>query len=392
MPRQRSRRALQSAKDLHDKLTRVPSQPPAVSPDGLRIALVAVDAAGTRQIYLRALDSAALQPLQGTVRALNPFWSPDGRKLACFADGRLKAVDIATATVQEIAPVPDPGGPGVRGADDTIVFPRTFGPLMKVSARGGIPVAATRLDPGRESTQTLTGILRDHRLIFGSAARRELLIASSDGRTVSPLTDAIARGSLFAPWLADPNATDGDVLFIRGTTLFAHRFNGTTNNLIGDAQTIAQDVTELPTSVAEPFSVQSSTLAYVDAQGVSTRLVWVDRQGRILGPAASTTGSFRDMRLSPDGALLATSLVSTSEGWFQAVWFDCSLSTMSPLTYGMYSMQPSWASMGSDLFLTARTPSGGDAIQRVHAVEGASLEPVITAVGRCVPDAGRRIT
>jgi len=370
---------------LPDGLTRVPSQPPAVSPDGSRIALVAVDAAGTRQIYLRPLDSTALQPIQGTVRALNPFWSADGRKLAFFSDGRLETIEIATGAVQDVAPVPNPGGPGVWSADDTIVFPRSFGPLMKVSARGGTPVAATPLDPARESSHMLTGVLRDHRLVFGSAARGGLSIASPDGRTVSPLTDAITRGSFFAPWLADPNATDGDVLFIRGTTLFAQRLNGATGILSGDAQTVAQGVTGLPTSAAEPFSVQSNTLAYVDANGTSTRLVWVDRQGRILGPAASTTGSFRDMRLSPDGALLATSLVGTSDRIFQAVFLDFSRGTVSRLAYGVYSSMPSWESTGSDLFLTVRTPSGGYAIQRVHAVEGAAPEPVIATSADAYP-------
>ncbi len=199
------------------------------------------------------------------------------------------------------------------------------------------------------------------------------------------MTDAITRGSLFAPWLADPNATDGDVLFIRGTTLFAQRFNGATDSLVGDAQTIAQGVTAFPAGVAEPFSVQSSTLAYIDANGTSTRLVWVDRQGRIVGPAGSITGFFRDVRLSPDGSLLATSLFGTSDRLYQAVLFDFSRHTMSRLTYGVSAIMPSWTSTGSDLFLSVRAPTRGYAIQRVHAVEGASVESVITASADAFP-------
>jgi len=131
--------------------------------------------------------------------------------------------------------------------------------------------------------------------------------------------------------------------------------------------------------------VQSNTLAYVDVNGTSTRLNWVDRQGRILGPAASTAGCFRDMRLSPDGALLATSLISTSERWFQAVLFDSSRSTMSRLTCGMNGSMPSWTSTGSNLLLSVFDPKHGYAIQRVHAVEGTSLEPVITASADTYP-------
>jgi Tol biopolymer transport system component len=126
-------------------------------------------------------------------------------------------------------------------------------------------------------------------------------------------------------------------------------------------------------------------LAYVDASGTSTRLVWVDRQGRILGPAASITGSFRDMRLSPNGSLLATSLLGTSDRLWQAVLFDLSRGTMSRLTYGVTTLMPSWASTGSDLLFSVFAPTHGFGIQRVQAVEGAALEPVITASADAYP-------
>ena len=58
---------------------------------------------------------------------------------------------------------------------------------------------------------------------------------------------------------------------------------------------------------------------------------------------------------------------------------------MSPLTYGVSAMMPSWTSTGSDLFLSVFAPTHGFGIQRVHTVEGASLEPVITASADAYP-------
>src|SRR5206468_739857 len=56
----------------------------AVSPDGRAIALVLVKD-GRQQIWIRALDSLELTPLEGTDGAINPFWSPDSRFIGFFA-------------------------------------------------------------------------------------------------------------------------------------------------------------------------------------------------------------------------------------------------------------------------------------------------------------------
>src|SRR5205085_1899456 len=61
----------------------------AVSPDGRAIAMVLVKD-GLQQIWVRELDALKLTSLEGTAGAWNPFWSPDGRSIAFFADAKLK--------------------------------------------------------------------------------------------------------------------------------------------------------------------------------------------------------------------------------------------------------------------------------------------------------------
>ncbi len=62
----------------------------SISPDGRRLAFVAAAADGTRQLWIRPLDSLAAVPLAETEGAANPFWSPDSEFVAFFAQRRSK--------------------------------------------------------------------------------------------------------------------------------------------------------------------------------------------------------------------------------------------------------------------------------------------------------------
>src|SRR5207247_748951 len=53
----------------------------AVSPDGLRLAVVAIGANGVQSLWMRPLGASSAQPLAGTEGASLPFWSPDSRFL-----------------------------------------------------------------------------------------------------------------------------------------------------------------------------------------------------------------------------------------------------------------------------------------------------------------------
>ena len=67
----------------------------AISPDGRRLVLTLVDRAGVPRLWIRPLDTLSAQPLPGTENALLPFWSPDSRFIAFFAEGKLRKVPAA---------------------------------------------------------------------------------------------------------------------------------------------------------------------------------------------------------------------------------------------------------------------------------------------------------
>jgi len=123
-----------------------PAPSVALAPDGRRLAYVAVHDT-VRTLYVRDLDNVTARALAGTQDADQPFFSPDGRWIAFFAESKLKKVAVAGSVPIDIAPVANPRG-GTWLPDNTIIFaPSAASVLMRVSADGGTAAPASTLDP-----------------------------------------------------------------------------------------------------------------------------------------------------------------------------------------------------------------------------------------------------
>jgi DNA-binding winged helix-turn-helix (wHTH) protein len=84
----------------HITLTRFDQ--PAISPDGRRVAFTGLSG-GTRQLWVRDLTGPPTDTvLPGTDGAMMPFWSPDSRRLAFYADRKLKMVDVDGGSVRTV--------------------------------------------------------------------------------------------------------------------------------------------------------------------------------------------------------------------------------------------------------------------------------------------------
>lgn len=144
---------------------------PAVSPDGRQMVFVAVpknqqtqgaSGAGAPRLWLRRFDRDDARVLGGTDGAQFPFWSPDSRSIAFFADGKLKRINADTDVAVTIADAPSGRG-GVWNSDDQIVFaPTASGGLSRVSAGGGTPAPLTTLQSG-ETSHRMPFLLPDGR-------------------------------------------------------------------------------------------------------------------------------------------------------------------------------------------------------------------------------------
>jgi hypothetical protein len=107
-----------------------------LSPDGRQLAFTAFERGARPTLWIRRLDSLSLQQIRGTEGALLPFWSPDSRTVAFFADRKLKKVSIDGAGEAQVIADAAGGGGGTWTAGDVILFASGIeGPL---SRRAGI--------------------------------------------------------------------------------------------------------------------------------------------------------------------------------------------------------------------------------------------------------------
>lgn len=134
----------------------------ALSPDGKQLAFVATPQGGQDLLWIRALDSLDSRPVPGTDGAQFPFWSPDSRAIAFFAQGKLKRLGLPAGAVQDICDVSEPRG-GAWGPDGTIlVAPKPSSPLQRVSVSGGAKPHAVFLRAFLQSFRISPACTREH--------------------------------------------------------------------------------------------------------------------------------------------------------------------------------------------------------------------------------------
>jgi serine/threonine protein kinase len=275
----------------------------AISPDGRRLVFSASNE-GKSQLWVRPLDSLAAQPLAGTDGARFPFWSSDGASVGFFADSKLKSTDIVGGAPRVLANAAFGKG-GSWNRDGTILFaPLGVGPLFKVLATGGEPVAVTRLKTG-ELSHRFPQFLPDgrHFIYFVQGGPGQGVYAGSlDGGSSKRLANADAAGVV---------SPSGFLFLPRQTTLFAQAFDFKREELSGNPFPVAEQV--VFSDWAAGFSATSGIVAYrTGSVRLTTRLAWLDRSGKDLGEiGAPDVGIWADVELSPDGNRVAVNRMGT---------------------------------------------------------------------------------
>ena len=274
--------------------------PMALSHDGKRLAFIATFA-GKNMIWVRSLSSNAAQPIVGTEGAHYPFWSPDGRYLGFFADGKLKKIaSVSGAPPRTLCDAPKAYG-GSWNVNDTILFsPAAHAPLSRVSAEGGMSVPATRLDENAgEYSHRFPWFLPDgrHFLYLSQSS-----MGANDARICAGSLDASEK-TVIIPANSPAMYSDGYLLFVRGLTLMAQRFDAKRLRVIADAQSIASELQYFPNTASAMFAVaDDGALAYHTGPGRLSRLVWVDRSGKEVGESSvSGTGNLQLPRIAHHG-------------------------------------------------------------------------------------------
>src|SRR5205085_1831229 len=213
----------------------------AISPDGRLIALIVTEH-GTDKLWLRPLDSLSGKELAGTEGARYPFWSPDNRSVAFFAQGKLKRVDIAGGPPGIICDTTSFRG-GSWSVAGMILFSPNAGPLQQVPASGGSPRPATTLDSAKgENSHRWPFFLPDgRRFLYFIRNNNE----STSGLYMGTLGDEQQKMRLFtsetgAIYTSSPDG--GYLLWVRGGHLMAQPFAVSTGQLNGAASVIADRI------------------------------------------------------------------------------------------------------------------------------------------------------
>ena len=224
------------------------------------------DAKSTFQLWLRPVATLAARPLPGTEGGAFPFWSPDSRFIGFFADGKLKKVPIAGGPPVVLCDAPSGRG-GSWSRDNVIVFaPSGIGTgasgLLRVSSGGGVPTAATTLDPSTGETH--------HRWPHFLPDGRHFLYTASTGTCCPPSKPAMVRiGSLdrratITLFQAESSAAyaSGHLLFARDETLMAQPFDPDTRQPTGEAFPLAEHVATEGSRYVGASVSENGTLVY----------------------------------------------------------------------------------------------------------------------------------
>jgi Tol biopolymer transport system component len=328
----------------------------ALSPEGRTLAMVAYSAqANNYVLWMYEVGSRRTSSLDGTQGASYPFWSPDGKSIGFFADGKLKKLDASGGQLQVLCDAPNGRG-GTWNRDGVIVFtPDSSGVgLFRVSSSGGSPVEMTKLDTTRfESSHRWPMFLPDgkHFLYLGANfsglfEKNAIFLGSLDSQERRLLVSTSANAAY-----ADP----GYLVYMRDNkTLVAQPFDRRRYVLSGEPHTLSDEVLYLPGVDRAIFSVSSGeVLVTQTGKGASlSQLTWFDRSGKPAG-TVGVPGSYSNVRLSPDGRRVAADQADP-DGRNTDIWIlEPARDTTTRLTFdSTFHTTPIWSPDGKQILFS----------------------------------------
>jgi eukaryotic-like serine/threonine-protein kinase len=375
-PALRVRPIVRFALDLPAGLTLDPTAPLALARNGQRVAFAATRGDGVRQLFVRDLDQLEPTALSDTNNAVAPFFSPDGRWVGFFADGKLKKLPLADAEpgaphiVISLGDAPHPFG-ATWTDDGTIVFAGSWsGGLQRVSADGGVPTPLTTPDASTGEVRHAWPDLvpESNAVVFaglpasGTPEASRIAVVSLATGEVRTLIDA----ATFPRFLST-----GHLLFARDHAIFAAPVDASTFELLGPTIPVLDNVRiDARTGVAHFAVAQAGSLAFTPADDgdAADAFRWLDRSDSFLLPLASR--AIRGFAVSPDGARIAAAVGDDhrTDIWLQDVADRTDKTDKSDkmgrtarLTTSGQNVEPLFSPDGARLIFSARRDTTGGA-------------------------------
>ena len=315
----------------------------ALSPDGGKLAF----AAGAL-LWVRTLDNLVSQPLPGTEEAELPFWSPDGRYLGFFANGKLKRIAASGGPVQTLG---DAWEWPATWSRQGVIFFRDGPTLYSMPETGGERSLVGVLDEAHQgiSLQFLQFLPDGRHFLFtapGTGDEGQIIGVGllGSGWTVRLLSKT--QNALYSP--------QGYLLYVQQNNLLARRFDAGRLQFTEEALPITEDAAGgPPPPFGAGFSIsENGVLAYqAGAAGHTGRMVWFDRKGKKVG-ALGPAGFYTNPALSLDGTKVAVGL---GEMGARDIWvYDLKRGTGSRLTFSPADdLNPVWSHDDGTIMFTS---------------------------------------
>ena len=312
-----------------------------LSPDGHWATFATKLQPGKPTLWIQALgESTARRIVDG---GTFPFWSPDSRFVAFFADGKLQKVEAAGGPPIVICEAPN-GRSGGWNRDGVIIFsPDPTSGIVRVPASGGRPTPLTTLDTSHGETTHRWAIFLPDGLHF-------LYMAAAHGEGAKSESNAIYVGrldskerTLLLPVRSNVAYASGRLVYMREDLLVAQHLDLASLKISGDPIPLAQDVAYDPGFFRANFGVSENGLLLYGAGvgGTRTELRWFDMTGKAVGDPIGETAEFTSLAISHDGKRIAAGIADPGTG-LPSIWLLDARGARTRFATGTGAESPVW--------------------------------------------------